>query len=455
MNQQRFDVLLDSVGRLVRRGAIANALNIAEKLRPVEAANILRYLVERDREALFAGLSRRDPSKAAEALSELGPQYVQELLGPLEIEQIKRLFEHMSSDDVALLIAELDEDVRDHVLDRMHDDQSTDVQGLLTFEDETAGRIMSPDYCALNEDLTVSESIAALQKRSEDFEMSFYVYVTDVRNHLIGVISLRQLLLHTPSTPLKKIMTTDVIKVSTSTDQEEVARLVAFYNLIALPVVDVENRIVGIITVDDIIDVIREEATEDIYALAGVEAEDRALGSAINSVRRRLPWLLLSLIPALLAAAIAHIYRESLQACIPLAILIPVVLTVGSNAATQAMTVIVRGIGLNELTWDRIGWVLLKEGAVGLASGAVVGIVSGAVALIWFQSLALAAVLAIGIVLITVLACLSGTIIPMGLRKFQVDPAVASSIFVVTLTIVVGLLLYFAIGKVFLGSGPN
>jgi magnesium transporter len=198
------------------------------------------------------------------------------------------------------------EDMRDALLDTMKAEASTDVQELLGFADETAGRIMTPDFFALEEDVTISEAISALQRRSEEFEMVFYLYVVDSRNHLLGVVSLRELLLNPPSTPLRKIMITDIIKVKTDTDQEEVARIVATYNLLAVPVVDEENKMAGIITVDDVLDVMREEATEDIYALAGVNADDRVRGTALSSARRRLPWLMLSLGAALLAVAIVQ-----------------------------------------------------------------------------------------------------------------------------------------------------
>src|ERR1051326_4411350 len=259
----------------------------------------------------------------------------------------------------------------------MKTEHSVVVNELLGFADETAGRIMTPDFFALDEDLTVSEAATVLQRRSEEFEMAFYIYVVDSRNHLLGVVSLRQLLLNPPSTPLRKIMIGDVIKVTTDTDQEEVARQVATYNLLAVPVVDQENKLVGIITVDDIIDVMREEATEDIYALAGVEADDRALGSAMNSVRRRLPWLMVSLGGALIAVAIV---RFLLPASDPrfsllLAIMIPVVATMGRHAAPQTMTVVVRGIGLGEVSWETRWRVTLKEAIVGLTNGVVIGLV--------------------------------------------------------------------------------
>jgi magnesium transporter len=444
---QRFDNLLDSVGRLARRGALPNALNIIEKLRPVEVATVLRSLGKRERTVVFEALAERDPAKAAEAVTELGTEYARELLTRLPPARIIELLGAISSDDAALLVPELSDEVRDEVLARLNAEQVTGVHELLTFETETAGRIMTPEYFALEEETTVSEAVAALQRRSEEFEMSFYVYVVDVRNHLVGVVSLRQLLLNTPSTPLRKIMSTDVIKVATSADQEEVARLVAYYNLLALPVVDAENKLVGIVTVDDIIDVIREEATEDIYALAGVDADDRALGSTLNSVRRRLPWLLTSLGTALLAAAIVNASRGELEAAIVLAIVMPVVILMGTSAASQTMVVVVRGIGLNEVSWDRLVPVVLKEALVGLANGALVGALAGLVIGAWFRSFAVAFAVGASLVLNSVLACLVGTLVPLSLKRARFDPAIASSVFVITITVVIGLLVYLAIGR--------
>jgi magnesium transporter len=288
-----------------------------------------------------------------------------------------------------------------------------------------------------------------LQRRSEEFEMAFYLYVVDSRNHLLGVVSLRQLLLNPPSTPLRKLMIGDVIKVTTDTDQEEVARIVATYNLLAVPVVDEENKLAGIITVDDIIDVMREEATEDIYALAGVEADDRAVGSALNSARRRVPWLMLSLGAALLAAVIVQLYLEAIERWISLAVLIPVVATMGSNAATQTLTVVVRGIGLGEVSRDTGRRVLVKEALVGLINGLVVGSIVFGVISAWF-GMELGAILGVTMVLSLVVAGMVGTIIPLALKRFRVDPALASSVFVVALTDVVTFFIYLGMASLML-----
>jgi magnesium transporter len=251
----------------------------------------------------------------------------------------------------------------------------------------------------------------------------------------------------------------DVIKVTTDTDQEEVARIVATYNLLAVPVVDEENKLVGIITVDDVLDVMREEATEDIYALAGVEADDRALGSAVNSVRRRLPWLMLSLGAALIAVAIVQYYVTTIESSIWLAVLIPVVATMGSNAATQTMTVVVRGIGLGEVGWETGRRVVTKEALVGLINGLIVGVSVSAIVAIWFGAklgsmsfgLKLGGILGVTMVLSLVVAGALGTLVPILLKRFRVDPALASSMFVVTFTDVITFFFYLGIATLLLG----
>jgi magnesium transporter len=446
MQAQRLNLMLDSVIRLVRRGAMANAINLLTKLRPVDIAQILGQLQSYERETLFKSFTHHDLTKAAEAVSEMGLETAVALLSKLEKEDVTRLLQELPSDDAALLVGEMPEELREELLDTMKVEHSTDVQELLGFADETAGRIMTPDYFALDEDVTVSEAITALQRRSEDFEMAFYLYVVDSRNHLLGVVSLRQLLLNPPSTPLRKIMIGDVIKVTTDTDQEEVARIVATYNLLAVPVIDEENKLAGIITVDDIIDVMREEATEDIYALAGVDADDRALGSAMASVKLRLPWLALSLGTALIGVAVVQFYLPTIQHLILLAVLIPVVVTMGSYAATQTMTVVVRGLGLGEISWETSWRVILKEALVGLLTGLLVGLLLFVIIGFWFNW-KLGGILGATMILSLLIAGILGTLIPVLLKRFRLDPALMSSVFVVTLTDVITLFFYLGIAS--------
>ena len=242
---------------------------------------------DKEREATFSLLAEQNGRLAMEAVSELGPEAGAALLATRQAEEIARLAQEIPSDDAAALIDHLPDELSAAVLDLMGPKESGVVENLLEYDEQTAGRIMNPHVFALSEDMTVGEAITELQT-NRDVEMVFYLYVVDERRHLVGVTSLRRLLLVSPETPLKRIMAADLITARVDTDQEEVARQVASYNLLAIPVVDEENKLVSVITVDDVIDVIKDEATEDIYRLAGVVGDERAFTPARESLRKRL-----------------------------------------------------------------------------------------------------------------------------------------------------------------------
>src|SRR6186997_2243066 len=320
--QRRIDLVLDSVKRLLRIGAIANLLNLLQKQHPADLAQIFSDLADKDREAAFSLLADRNGRLAMEAISELGPESGAALLATRSAEDIARLAQEIPSDDAAALIDNLPEDLSAAVLDLMRPKESGVVENLLEYAERTAGRIMNPQVFALAEDLTVGEAITELQS-NRDVEMVFYLYVVDERRHLVGVVSLRRLLLVSPETPLKRIMTADLISARVDMDQEEVARQVASYNLLAIPVVDEENKLVGVITVDDVIDVIKDEATEDVYRLAGVTGDDRVFTSAKESLRKRLPWLQVNLVTAFLAASVVAIFEGAIYRWSALAVFMP------------------------------------------------------------------------------------------------------------------------------------
>src|SRR5918992_892861 len=380
--QRRIDLVLDSVKRLLRIGATANLLNLLQKQHPADLAQVFSELPEKDREAAFSVLADRNGRLAMEAISELGPEAGAALLATRPAEEIAKLAQEIASDDAAALIDYLPEDLSAAVLDLMRPKESGVVENLLEYDEQTAGRIMNPHVFALNEDMTVGEAITELQS-NRDVEMVFYLYVVDDRRHLVGVVSLRRLLLVSPETPLKRIMTTDIISARVDTDQEEVARQVASYNLLAIPVVDEENKLVGVITVDDVIDVIKDEATEDIYRLAGVTGDDRVFARPSESLRKRLPWLQVNLVTAFIAASVVALFEGTIGRWSALAVFMPVVAGMGGNAATQTLTVIVRGIALGELTWSNARKALFKEAAVGIANGFGCGIVAGVIVWIW------------------------------------------------------------------------
>jgi magnesium transporter len=446
--QRRIDLVLDSVKRLLRIGATANLVNLLQKQHPADLAQVFTELPDKEREAAFTLLVERNGRLAMEALSELGPENGAPLLATRPAEEIARLAQEIESDDAAALIDHLPEELSAAVLDMMRPKESKVVEHLLEYEERTAGRIMNPNVFALNEDMTVGEAITGIQS-SRDVEMVFYLYVVDERHHLVGVVSLRRLLLVSPETPLKRIMTADLISARVDMDQEEVARQVAAYNLLAIPVVDEENKLVGIITVDDVIDVIKDEATEDIYRLAGVAGDERVFTPAQESLRKRLPWLGVNLATAFLAASVVGLFTGTIDALPILAVFMPIVAGMGGNAATQTLTVIVRGIALGELTWGNSRKALLKEAVVGIGNGLALGLVAAAVAWATRGDPVLGVVLGTAMVINMFVAATAGVLVPLGLRAANVDPALASSVFITTMTDVFGFLSFLGLATIF------
>jgi magnesium transporter len=308
---------------------------------------------------------------------------------------------------------------------------------------------MNPNVFALSEELTVGEAITELQS-ARDVEMVFYLYTVDERNHLVGVTSLRRLLLVAPETPLKRIAGGEVLSVRVDTDQEEVARQVASYNLLAIPVVDLENKLVGVITVDDVIDVIKDEATEDIYRLAGVSTDDSVFSPARSSLRKRLPWLYVNLATAFGAAAVVKVFEGTISQVTALAVFMPIVAGLGGNAGTQTLTVIVRGIALGELNPGNSRRALLKEVLVGLGNGLGLGIVAACGAWIVQGNPFLGLILGLAMVLNMFVAATAGTLVPLGLRALKVDPALASSAFITPLTDMFGFFAFLGLATLLL-----
>jgi magnesium transporter len=447
--QRKIDVVLDSVRRLLRIGATANLFNLLQKQHPADLAQVLAELQERDRKAAFSILVDRSPKLAMEAVAELGPEAGAQLLSDRPAEDIAKLLQEIPSDDAAALVDYLPEELSSAVLELMRPKESGQVENLLEYPEKTAGRIMNPNVFALSEDLTVGEAISALQA-ARDVEMVFYLYVVDGRRHLVGVTSLRRLLLVSPETPLKRIMTPDVTSVRVDTDQEEAARQVASYNLLAIPVVDEENKLVGVVTVDDVIDVIKDEATEDIYRLAGVSGDERVFTPPMESLRLRLPWLLVNLATAFLAAAVVGLFEGTIAQVTAVAIFMPIVAGMGGNAATQTLTVIVRGLALGELTWVNARKALVKEMSVGFANGITTGIIAAGLAVLFKGNPMIGLLLGAAMVINLCVAAAAGTLIPLGLKALKIDPALASAVFITTFTDVAGFASFLGLTTVFL-----
>ncbi|MFC1888379.1 magnesium transporter, partial [Thermodesulfobacteriota bacterium] len=359
-------ILFETVRRLLRRGASVNLKNVFKKTHSADIAAILRHLSVKERSSLFDLLE--DPERAAEVLSETDAEVRIEIIEGMTVERTVEILRAMSADDEADIIGSLPEDLSASILDFMKEEDHEEVEELLKYDEDTAGGIMTPDYFALPGETTVAEAIAALQKETEA-EMVFYIYVVDDPGHLIGVLSLRQLLMNPPEALLLDIVVKDVLSVRTDMDQEEVARIVARYNILAVPVVDEMNMLVGIVTVDDVIDVIREEATEDILKMAGATDDDALSRSTIKRARTRLPWLFAAFFGGLVAIEIIKSFEETLNRAWYLAAFIPIILGMGGNIGNQSLAMIIRGLATGRVDLRETWKLILKETWVGMSLG--------------------------------------------------------------------------------------
>jgi magnesium transporter len=442
-------ILVESVKRLLRRGAISHLAKIVNKTHGADLSVLFRSLSLAQQRKLFDMIT--DVEQKGIVFSELEEDIFQDLIEDMPVEAIVEILESMPADDVADIIGRLPEDRSQDILDKMKKAESEEVEDLLRYDDDTAGGIMVPDFIALREDVTAREAIESLQKEHSDVEMAFYLYVVDEYGKLVGVSSLRQLVVVAPETPLKEFMSTDVFSVRTDMDQEEVARIVARYDILAVPVVDDSNRLVGVVTVDDVIDILRKEATEDILKMAGVGEEFVETKSIFKSTRIRLPWLFASCIGGLFAFFIIGKFESSILKYAYLAAFIPVIMGMGGNIGTQSSTIVVRGLATGRLNVRDIWSVVLKELSIGVILGLVYGILIGSVAQWRYSTEALAISVALAVISSMSIAALVGSLVPMAFARINIDPAVATGPFVTTAIDIISVFFYFMIATTLLG----
>jgi magnesium transporter len=361
----------------------------------------------------------------------------------------------MDSDDAADLVSLLPEERREGILAAMNAEDSQDIGKLLDYPEDSAGGIMTPDFFALDQTVTVREAIEAIQG-AEEAETVFYVYVLDDGGRLVGVVTLRQLITSTPASALRQVMNSDIIRVHVSTDQEQVARLVAKYDLLAIPVVDDEERLVGIITVDDVIDVLREEATEDVFKMAGTSQEELLYGNRVVPIARiRMPWLVVNLFGGIVTGTILWWFRATVEEIIALVSFVPVITAMGGNVGTQSSSILVRAFATGRVDFEHLPAHLWKEVRVGLILGIVCGVLVGIAAIAWHRNPYLGAVVGLSMTVAMTVAAAMGTLAPTFFRKINIDPAIASGPFVTTANDITGILIYLGTATAFLRYLPH
>ncbi|MBK7329072.1 MAG: magnesium transporter [Dehalococcoidia bacterium] len=418
---------------------------------------------------LVALVTSLHPADLAELVLDLSEETRRDLLGRLPSDVVGQLFEYVEDDelrdlirgvgveDLPAVLEEVEDDVAADVIQQLEPaeqvetlaalDRGEEVAELMAYGDESAGGLMSRGFVALNDDITVLQAIDYLRVLRPSAERAYYLYVLDRAGRLQGVVSIRDLLVSAPETRLGEITQRDVHAVATGTDQEAAARVLQKYNLLALPVVDEDGRLEGIMTADDLIDVLQEEATEDMYRMAGVGEDERVFSPVRTSVRRRLPWMMGNVLTAFLAAVVVGLFDSALSKAAVLAYFMPVVAGMGGNAGTQTATIAVRSIALGDLDVSDVFRACRKEILVAMANGLAIGLVAALGAYIWQRNETLSLVLGCALFLNICAATLAGVLIPLGLKAVKVDPALAANIFVTAITDVMGFVFFLGIAS--------
>lgn len=432
----------------LRKDDETKVLELLEEVHAADVADILEVLSSGQRAKLIALIGANFPP---EVLSEIEGEAQDDLYEQLPNEQIAEAVTEMETDDAVYVLEELDDKDREEVLEQLPTDDRVAIEESLSYPEDSAGRLMQRDLFAIPEFWTVGQTIDYLRSDSEDIPDDFYdVFIVDPTHKPIGSLPLSRILRTERGRTIADIMRRDIFKIEAMADQEEVAYQFSKYHLISASVVDDAGRLVGVITVDDVVDVIGEEAEEDILALGGVRDESGLNESFIEITRGRFTWLFVNLLTAILASAVIGMFEATIEQMVALAVLMPIVASMGGNAGTQTMTVSVRAIATKELSSANAVRVLIREFTAAGVNGTALAIVSGLVAWFWFDSVMLGGVFAAAMIFNMVVAGLCGLLVPMGLYKLDIDPAISSSVFVTTITDVVGFFAFLGMAALFL-----
>ncbi len=446
-----------------------------ETIKKREIEKLIRYLQTRDNDALLSYLEELQPYDLKEIFFELNGIHRRRLLTALQPEEIALLLEElepgehkevidalgpvktasvlnlMSPDDAADLLGELDDPEAQHLLRDMKREKADRVRELLRYPEDTAGGLMTHQYVSVFSHFTVEKAISLLREKAPSAETIYYVYVTDKANHLVGVVSLRELLIARPTAYVRDIMNERVISVPVAMDQEEAAELLVRYDFLAIPVVDAENRLLGIITVDDIIDVLIEEAQEDISNLSAAgPTEKGAFVHPLHSAGRRIPWLLLLLLIGMLTANLLGLFQKTIELLPVLTVFMPMIAGMTGNTATQSLAIIIRALTTNQLGRKNYRNVIRQEGLVGIIIGLFCSSLIIIMIAIWKKSVALGLVVGLSLFFTLLIGTLVGALIPLFLDRLKIDPTVASGPLITTLNDVISLMVYFGLATFFL-----
>ncbi|MFD2629680.1 magnesium transporter [Oceanobacillus kapialis] len=410
-----------------------------------------RFFMEQEktyRMQIYAYLS---PEELGELMENVDLEDTTLIMTEMDPRMSSMMLSEMSADNAVDILNELDKDQVASLLTIMDKEAADEIKQLLHYEEKTAGSIMTTEFVSTYKHYTASQTMQLLKEEAPDAETIYYVYVLDEEKRLVGVLSLRDLIIAPEQTLVEELMSEKIVAVSVGKDQEEVAQMIRDYDFLAVPVVDFQDHLLGIITVDDILDVMEEEASEDYSRLAGVTEASRTADSAFVTARKRLPWLIILLFLGMFTASLIGRFEATLEQVAVLAIFIPLIAGMAGNTGTQALAVAVRGLATGDYGKQGKAKLVLREAGTGLITGTVCGIVITLVIYLWKGDIFLGLLVGISILATLIVATLAGSLVPIIMDRFNIDPAVASGPFITTINDIISILIYFGMATAFMG----
>lgn len=441
---------VDDIKDLVDSRAELLLRNILQDLHPADVSEILDHLDEDERNYVFQLL---DTEKASNVILEVDSASREDILEGLDEHEITEIVDAMHSDDAANIVQELDDATKQIVLEKLDKEDAQEVQELLQYKEDSAGGIMQLEYVDVFDSETVTEAIAEIRVKAAEVEKIYDVYVVNQNGHLVGVLSAETLLVVPPDRLVSAVMNSDVVFARADMDQEEVAKLFKKFDLVTLPVVTASGRLVGRITIDDVIDVIEQEASEDVSRMAGSVDEQVTETSTFRISRSRLPWLFTALAGELVAAFVLSRFEKSLNSILALAFFVPIIMAMAGNIAIQCSSIVIRGLATGEISLIDMRRQIFKEIRVAGINGVVLGVILSGVVSLWIGDVHIAMVVGTALVCVVFFAAFNGTLFPLLLKRFHVDPALAAGPFVTMTNDTLGILIYLGIATMMLLPG--
>jgi magnesium transporter len=439
--------LLEEVKGLIDQQDSISLKRLIDPMKPADVADLIEHSGRDEGLLIFRLL---EPEEAGEVLMEIEAPVRERILKDLDSKAISQIVERLDSDDAADVVGDLPPDRAKEVIEAVGDQVTEELQKLLPYPEDTAGGIMALEFVAVKAGATVRDAIESIREKREEVVNLYYIWVTDDFHKLVGLISLKDLVLEPPDRQISEVMNPEVISVNVRADQEEVINLVRRYDLVNIPVVDDAHRLVGRITYDDIIEAIEDEVDEDISLMAGVIAQEITERSPIKISRARLPWLVTALFGGILAASVINQFEASLEKVIALSFFFPVIMAMGGNTGIQTSTVVIRGLATGDIGLVNVGKRLWLEMRVALINGLICGTILGLIVGLWLGDFRLASIVSSALILIILISGFVGSAVPLALKKLNIDPALAAGPFITTYNDVLSLLIYLTLVTIFL-----